>query len=177
MATMNLNDFLSAQGLENDRGIAECFDAYLRSLPLAALREVSGVTQAEMGRRLGKSQAAVSKFEGRSDFLFSTFFNYIKQLGGTVDITASLAGEEFELGPVWSEADCYVEIRKKMASHDGFARAQQVKHAVRSFGSEVRKSASVIDWNDVVNRAEFLKPRNKFVLNSAANDEPQSFAA
>lgn len=66
-------------------------------LPLAALRDACGITQTEMAKRLDKSQAAVSKFEGRGDFLMSTLYRYANAVGARIDLRILANGRCFEL--------------------------------------------------------------------------------
>ena len=48
---------------------------------LRELREELGVSQEELGRRLGKKQASVSRTEARSDFHVSTLQEFAQALG------------------------------------------------------------------------------------------------
>ncbi|CAN0590793.1 unnamed protein product, partial [Ectocarpus sp. 12 AP-2014] len=57
---------------------------------LKEMRKLSGLTQAEMARRLEVGQASVSKVEkGRSDVQVSTIQKYIEALGGTLQVNAA----------------------------------------------------------------------------------------
>ncbi|HEX5585189.1 helix-turn-helix domain-containing protein [Gaiella sp.] len=64
---------------------------------LRRARERSGLTQAEVARRLGATQPEVSKLERRSDARLSTVRDYVGALGGTLRLVATLGGEETEL--------------------------------------------------------------------------------
>lgn len=50
-------------------------------MTLASLRNAFGLTQVEMARALGVSQAAVSETERRGDLLVSTLVGYLAALG------------------------------------------------------------------------------------------------
>jgi DNA-binding transcriptional regulator YiaG len=52
-----------------------------RQVRLKELREEIGVSQEELGRRLGKKQASVSRTESRSDFHVSTLQEFAHALG------------------------------------------------------------------------------------------------
>lgn len=86
-----------ARGTENTKVLDEAYEQALAELPLAALRKACNLTQAEMAERLGNTQAAVSKLEGRSDFLCSTLFRYARSLGAKVDLSISVGGETFSI--------------------------------------------------------------------------------
>lgn len=88
--------------LRADISVADLESAYaeaLALLPLAALRKKSGTTQAEMASRLGKSQAAVSKFEGRGDFLLSTLYRHVSAIGGKLLVEIKTDSSRYELKP------------------------------------------------------------------------------
>ena len=67
------------------------------AMGLAALRKAAELTQTELARTLGISQAAVAKTEQREDLLLSTLAAYIEALGGQVHIVISFNGEEVDL--------------------------------------------------------------------------------
>lgn len=52
-----------------------------RQVGLKELREERGLSQEELGKRLGKRQASVSRTESRSDFHVSTLREFAKALG------------------------------------------------------------------------------------------------
>ncbi len=53
---------------------------------LRQFREEAGLTQAEVAEKLGTSQSAVAKIEGRDDVLLSTLIAYVKAAGGRYEI-------------------------------------------------------------------------------------------
>lgn len=67
------------------------------SLALAELREAQQLTQVEMARRLKVDQGAVSKIEHRADMYLSTLSNFIRAMGGTLQLTASFPSGEVHL--------------------------------------------------------------------------------
>lgn len=56
---------------------------------LKALRELAGLTQAQMARRLGIGQAAISKIEHRGDVQISSLQRYVEALGAELRIDAA----------------------------------------------------------------------------------------
>ena len=61
-------------------------------MTLRDLRKAMGKTQAQLARRLGKPQAAISRMEAQSDMLMSTLGQVITGLGGRVRVLAELPG-------------------------------------------------------------------------------------
>jgi transcriptional regulator with XRE-family HTH domain len=64
-----------------DRLIAE-------ELTLAELREARRRSQAELAKRLGVQQSAVSRMERRTDMYLSTLRIIVEAMGGTLEIIA-----------------------------------------------------------------------------------------
>lgn len=60
---------------------------------LKDLRELLGLTQAEMARRLDVGQAAISKIEHRGDVQLSSLMKYVDALGAKLHITAVFASD------------------------------------------------------------------------------------
>lgn len=60
---------------------------------LKALRELAGLTQAEMADRLKVGQAAISKIEHRGDVQMSSLQRYVEALGARLHIDASFAAD------------------------------------------------------------------------------------
>lgn len=85
------------RGIQDTKALDEAYEQALAELPLAALRKACNLTQTEMAGRLGNTQAAVSKLEGRSDFLCSTLFRYARSLGAKVNLSVSVGGETFSI--------------------------------------------------------------------------------
>ena len=55
-------------------------------LSLRDLRKALNLTQADMARRMKKGQDRVSRTEQRDDLLLSTLQNYVKSLGGELEL-------------------------------------------------------------------------------------------
>ena len=60
----------------------------IRVMPLNELRRARRVTQGTLATAMRTSQSEVSKLEQRTDTSISTLQNYIRALGGTLDIVA-----------------------------------------------------------------------------------------
>ena len=56
---------------------------------LAELRNALGISQDELGQLLKRKQAAISRLERRSDMHVSTLREFIKALGGRLELIAS----------------------------------------------------------------------------------------
>lgn len=78
------------------RANAEMDRAYAENL--AAIRKAGQMTQAQVAKRLGVGQAAVSRIESRDDLLLSTLSEYLEAAGATDSrIVVRLHGVEVEL--------------------------------------------------------------------------------
>jgi DNA-binding transcriptional regulator YiaG len=93
--------------LRNTPGLAEDVETARRemrdadrahAMGLAAIRRAADLTQTELARQLGVSQAAVAKTEQRRDLLLSTLNAYLEAIGGHMRIIVSFdGGSEVEL--------------------------------------------------------------------------------
>lgn len=57
-------------------------------MPLQELRHARNLSQEQLARTLSVKQAAVSKIEKRTDMYVSTLRNFIKAMGGDLEIIA-----------------------------------------------------------------------------------------
>jgi transcriptional regulator with XRE-family HTH domain len=68
------------------------------AMGLAALRQAAELTQVELARRMGVTQAAVSRMEQPHDLLLSTLNAYLEAVGGHASVIVRFAdGLETEL--------------------------------------------------------------------------------
>jgi len=67
---------------------AEKTKTLLVSMPLQELRHARHLSQEQLAETLSVKQAAVSKLERRTDMYISTLRNFIKAMGGDLEITA-----------------------------------------------------------------------------------------
>lgn len=85
---MLLNDLpeaFSPDGVSSDQHRAPAGAA---AMPLDALRDAKQLTQVQMAQLLKISQGAVSKVERRTDMFVSTLRNYVRAIGGDLEIRA-----------------------------------------------------------------------------------------
>jgi transcriptional regulator with XRE-family HTH domain len=61
----------------------------LNAMPLQELRHARNLSQEQLAQTLSVKQAAVSKLEKRTDMYISTLRNFIKAMGGDLEIIAT----------------------------------------------------------------------------------------
>lgn len=61
------------------------------AMGLAALRQAAGLTQVELARRMGITQAAISRMEQPHDLLLSALNAYLQAIGSTARMIVSFA--------------------------------------------------------------------------------------
>ena len=83
MLLKDLPETFSPNGVSSDQHRAPA-DA----MPLDALRDARQLTQVQMAQLLQISQGAVSKVERRTDMFVSTLRNYVRAIGGDLEIRA-----------------------------------------------------------------------------------------
>lgn len=77
---------------------SEALAAELRSdIRLTELRHALGVSQEELADLLDKKQAAISRFERRSDMHISTLREFINALGGRLEIIATFPNGSYHI--------------------------------------------------------------------------------
>jgi DNA-binding transcriptional regulator YiaG len=87
---------ISGEVAEIRRGMEEADRTY--AMGLAALRQAAELTQVELARRMGITQAAVSRMEQPHDLLLSTLNAYLQAVGGHASVIVRFAdGHETEL--------------------------------------------------------------------------------
>jgi DNA-binding XRE family transcriptional regulator len=68
---------------------AEALELIAEELTLAELREARRRSQAELAKKLGIQQSAVSRIERRTDMYLSTLSSMVEAMGGTLEIIAT----------------------------------------------------------------------------------------
>ena len=79
----------------------------LRSMRLTELRKVFALTQVQLAKRMGCSQARISEADNRPDMLVSTFLGYLHGLGANPRVVVDVPGEgevRVELGTLLSSS-------------------------------------------------------------------------
>jgi len=69
----------------------------LAAMPLQELRRARRMSQESLAKRLGATQASVSKLEHRADMNVSTLRNYVEALGGSLEIVARFPEGDIKL--------------------------------------------------------------------------------
>jgi DNA-binding XRE family transcriptional regulator len=72
-------------------------DEIVAEATLRQLREMAGMTQAEVAAKLEATQSHLSQMEAQDDLRLSTLRRYVKALGGQVHLRAELNGRTFDL--------------------------------------------------------------------------------
>jgi transcriptional regulator with XRE-family HTH domain len=67
---------------------AEKTKGMIAAMPLQELRHARNLSQEQLARTLSVKQASVSKLERRTDMYISTLRNFIKAMGGDLEIIA-----------------------------------------------------------------------------------------
>ena len=93
-------------------------------MPLDALRDAKQLTQVQMAQLLKISQGAVSKVERRTDMFVSTLRNYVRAIGGDLQIRA-----------VFPEGHVLIDQFEELDGHAG-------PEIPRSFVQERRRQGS-----------------------------------
>ncbi len=87
------------------RELSDTLAAELRKdIRLTELRNALGVSQEELAQLLDKKQAAISRFERRSDMHISTLREFIEALGGRLEVIASFPDGSFHISQFENES-------------------------------------------------------------------------
>lgn len=173
MTTISLDDFLREIGLEGDARVAKAMEEVRSTLPLAALRTAAKKTQAQIAEALNVSQVAVSKFEGRGDFLLSTLCKYAHALGARVELAVHLDEATFGLTPYDDEGQMCFRFTKRHAKK---AAPENMLTAIRLLSAQYdRRCGYMPDWANFHSNDYASAPSITSEL--AANDEAQPLAA
>jgi len=86
--TMILKELPSTSGSDELSPQSQRAQESLTAMPLDALRDAKQLTQVQMAQLLKISQGAVSKVERRTDMFVSTLRNYVRAIGGDLEIRA-----------------------------------------------------------------------------------------
>ncbi|MGD9560780.1 MAG: XRE family transcriptional regulator [Pyrinomonadaceae bacterium] len=78
-------------------------DELRKEIRLTELRHALGVSQEELASLLEKKQAAISRFERRSDMHISTLRDFVAALGGKLEIIATFPNGSYHISQFESE--------------------------------------------------------------------------
>lgn len=84
----NFNQLRAKMSPESQKRSREKAAEMIKAMPLAELREARHLTQETVANILGINQAAVSKMEHRTDIYISTLRDYIRAMGGSLEMRA-----------------------------------------------------------------------------------------
>jgi DNA-binding transcriptional regulator YiaG len=73
------------------------YEHHLQQMPLHELRQAKALSQATLAKTLHINQAAVSKMERRTDMYISTLRNYIRAMGGELEIVATFPDGQIKI--------------------------------------------------------------------------------
>ena len=90
----NLRDKMSPASKNLSAEISQKLSEEIR---LTELRNALGINQEELGELLNKKQAAISRLERRSDMHISTLREFIKALGGKLEIIATFPDASYHI--------------------------------------------------------------------------------
>ena len=88
MPTRKFNDLTKNWPAERRQRVAQRVQDTLRSMHLEELRKAREMTQTKMAEILGVAQSEISKVEHRTDLYISTLAEYVRALGGELEIRA-----------------------------------------------------------------------------------------
>lgn len=175
MTTITLDDLLQEFGLKDAARLAAAVKEARATLPLGALRCAAKKTQSQIAKALGVSQAAVSRFEGRGDFLLSTLFRYAEAIEGSIDLSVRLGDSLFDIVPFDDEGQISFRLiarsKKRVASVPSLASVSSSGEFRRSSG---RSHSHPSIWPV---RCEDYASAPLISSDLAANDEAQPLAA
>lgn len=170
--TTSYRDYVSKRGDSNSEARRAARAEALMSLPLAALRECAGVTQASLAKSLKKTQAAVSKFEARNDFLLSTLAEHVRAIGGHLDISIHVGNRAFRLTEKLDDGAKYFSLDEK--------KSYKPCEIIQFVADEKRKPsrAPYFPWDEIeANESRFSAQVVAESMNEASDNEIQSVAA
>ncbi len=107
--TKTLNNFLAnLPSVEQEAINMEAERLTAEEMTLRELREMLGCSQREVGEALNVNQAAISKVERRSDMRVSTLREFVRAIGGELDITVTNgASLKRDIPPLHQRKCCY----------------------------------------------------------------------
>ncbi len=89
MKTHSWRDRYKALPAARRKKIAGRVEETMREADLATLRsKLAGMTQLQVGEVLGVTQSTISQLEGQTDVLLSSLAEYVRALGGELELIA-----------------------------------------------------------------------------------------
>jgi transcriptional regulator with XRE-family HTH domain len=97
---MKFKDFSELEKNMSNEALKESdkkFNEMMLGYTLAQIRENQGITQEELAKRLNINQSAISKFEKREAITISKLQEFIKAMGGEVEININFPDKKIKL--------------------------------------------------------------------------------
>lgn len=88
----------------------------LEQLALGDVRRARAMTQTQLAKALGVSQAQVSRIESQTDLFLSTLASYIEAMGGELDLVATFPDEGKRVSINIGELSTPREVATEMAT-------------------------------------------------------------
>jgi DNA-binding transcriptional regulator YiaG len=82
------SDLQASMSPESRARSEQIYQGLLSEMPLHELRRARALSQAKIAKTLHVNQAAISKMERRTDMYISTLRDYIRAMGGELEIVA-----------------------------------------------------------------------------------------
>jgi DNA-binding transcriptional regulator YiaG len=82
-------DLMAQRSPESSERVNALYQKLRAEMPLHELRQAKELSQDNLAKTLHINQAAVSKMERRTDMYISTLRNYIRAMGGELEIVAT----------------------------------------------------------------------------------------
>ena len=82
---------------EEEMGRALDVEEDVIDLPLRTVRKMAHMTQAEVAEALDSEQPAISKIESSTDIMLSTLRDYVKAIGGELEVLIHIEGKTVRL--------------------------------------------------------------------------------
>ena len=101
---MEFKDFSELEKNMSEEAIKKSdkkFNEMLLSYTLSQIRENRGITQEEIAKKLKINQSAVSKFEKREAITISKLQEFIKAMGGEIEINIKFPDKNIKLKPTF----------------------------------------------------------------------------
>jgi DNA-binding XRE family transcriptional regulator len=84
-----INDLVARRSPESRERVDAIYQKLRAEMPLHELRQAQELSQDTLAKALHVNQAAISKMERRTDMYISTLRNYIRAMGGELEIIAT----------------------------------------------------------------------------------------
>lgn len=94
---ISFDDYMAGLPAEQQKRVNDKAKQMIQAIELAKLRKQTDLNQSQLAKRMGVSQANVSKVESGKDIQLSTLINYVSALGGELSIKAVMPNGETNL--------------------------------------------------------------------------------